>query len=83
MASRMKAELLDENLTRVCGVLSKLLDHDIFPWLNSGGQPTRASKYSNGKKGSKLSWPQNASIVTVLCSSIALKQRPCGLLGRT
>lgn len=40
LAARMKAELLDENLNRVCGVLSKLLDRDIFPWLDAGNDPT-------------------------------------------
>jgi hypothetical protein len=40
LASRMKAELLEENLTKVCSVLSKLLDHDIFPWLNAAKAPT-------------------------------------------
>jgi hypothetical protein len=40
LAARMKAELLDENLNKVCTVLSKLLDHDIFPWLNAKKEPT-------------------------------------------
>lgn len=40
LAARMKAELLDENLNKVCAVLSKLLDHDIFPWLESRKAPT-------------------------------------------
>jgi len=40
LASRMKAELLDENLTKVCRVLSKMLDRDIFPWLDAGKIPT-------------------------------------------
>lgn len=40
LAARMKAELLDENLNKVCAVLSKLLDHDIFPWLNAKKDPT-------------------------------------------
>jgi hypothetical protein len=40
LASRMKAELLDENLNKVCGVLAKLLDRDIFPWLEAGKTPT-------------------------------------------
>lgn len=40
LASRMKAELLDENLTKVCRVLTKLLDRDIFPWLEAGKDPT-------------------------------------------
>jgi hypothetical protein len=40
LASRMKAELLDENLSKVCTVLTKLLDRDIFPWLDAGTSPT-------------------------------------------
>ncbi len=40
LASRMKVELLDENLTRVCRVLTKLLDRDIFPWLDAAKNPT-------------------------------------------
>lgn len=40
LASRMKAELLEENLTKVCRVLSKLLDRDIFPWLDAAKDPT-------------------------------------------
>jgi hypothetical protein len=40
LAARMKAEILDENLEKVCAVLSKLLDRDIFPWLDAGKEPT-------------------------------------------
>lgn len=40
LAIRMKAELLQENLTRVCRILARLLDHDIFPWLDSGRSPS-------------------------------------------
>lgn len=40
LAARMKAELLDENLGKVCAVLSKLLDRDIFPWLDAKKDPT-------------------------------------------
>jgi len=40
LAARMQAQLLDENLTRVCRVLTKLLDRDIFPWLDSAQEPT-------------------------------------------
>lgn len=40
LAVRMKAELLDENLGKVCRVLTKLLDRDIFPWLDAGKEPT-------------------------------------------
>lgn len=40
LAARMKAELLDENLTRVSRVISRLLDRDIFPWLDAGKDPS-------------------------------------------
>jgi hypothetical protein len=40
LAVRMKPELLAEHLGAVCRVLMKLLDVDIFPWLNSGETPT-------------------------------------------
>jgi hypothetical protein len=40
LAVRMKPELLSEHLGSVCRVLTKLLDHDIFPWLGLGNQPT-------------------------------------------
>ncbi|MCC6426840.1 MAG: XamI family restriction endonuclease [Phycisphaerales bacterium] len=39
LAARMKAELLDENLGKVCRVLTKLLDRDIFPWLDARKDP--------------------------------------------
>jgi len=40
LATRMRAELLDENLNKICAVLSKLLDRDIFPWLDGKKDPT-------------------------------------------
>lgn len=40
LAMRMRAELLAENLESVCRVISRLLDHDIFPWLGAGKAPT-------------------------------------------
>jgi hypothetical protein len=40
LAVRMKPELLAENLASVCHVLAKLLDRDIFPWLDAGKTPT-------------------------------------------
>ncbi len=40
LSVRMKAELLNENLNKVCAVLNKLLDRDIFPWLDAGKDPT-------------------------------------------
>ncbi len=40
LSVHMKAELVDENLNKVCRVLGKLLDRDIFPWLDAGTEPT-------------------------------------------
>ncbi|MGH8604462.1 MAG: XamI family restriction endonuclease, partial [Gammaproteobacteria bacterium] len=40
LAARMKAELIDENLNKICRVLAKLLDRDIFPWLDAAKDPT-------------------------------------------
>jgi hypothetical protein len=40
LAVRMKPELLGEHLGSVCRVLTRLLDRDIFPWLEAGAAPT-------------------------------------------
>lgn len=40
LAVRMKEEGLLANLGAVCGILSRLLDHDIFPWLAVAATPT-------------------------------------------
>ncbi|HUB24849.1 MAG TPA: XamI family restriction endonuclease [Tepidisphaeraceae bacterium] len=40
LAKRMKPELIAEHLGSVCRVISKLLDRDIFPWLEAGKGPT-------------------------------------------
>lgn len=40
LAVRMKPELLAAHLGLVCRVLTKLLDRDIFPWLDNGKAPT-------------------------------------------
>jgi hypothetical protein len=40
LSSRMKPELLAEHLGSVCRVLTRLLDRDIFPWLDAGKDPT-------------------------------------------
>lgn len=44
LASRMKEEVLLKNLTAVCGVLNKLLDRDIFPWIDAGTVPTELER---------------------------------------
>ncbi len=40
LAPRMDRKALDENLGKICRVLRKLLDRDIFPWLDAGEAPT-------------------------------------------
>jgi hypothetical protein len=40
LAVRMKPELLAEHLGAICRVLIKLLDRDIFPWLDAAKVPT-------------------------------------------
>lgn len=40
LAPRMMQGSLEDNLAKVCCVLSKLLDRDIFPWLDAGQHPT-------------------------------------------
>lgn len=77
LAARMKAELLDENLGNVCRVLTKLLDRDIFPWLDAGKHPTEHER-------------DRASTIVAdrLCSAVAnpivrnaQEQRQLALLG--
>lgn len=38
---RMSAEELVENLTRIAEIISELADRDLFPWLETGGEPSR------------------------------------------
>ncbi len=40
LAKRMNPELLNGHLESICRVLTKLLDRDIFPWLDTGKGPT-------------------------------------------
>lgn len=40
LAPRMKEELLLKHLGSVCAILTKLLDRDIFPWLDGNTDPT-------------------------------------------
>ncbi len=60
LAARMKTELIDENLNKVCRVLAKLLDRDIFPWLDAAKDPTDHER-------------QRASTIVAdrLCSAVA------------
>jgi hypothetical protein len=60
LASRMRDELLEENLARICRVLTKLLDHDVFPWLDADSVPSEHER------------DRAATIVADrLCSSVA------------
>jgi hypothetical protein len=40
IAVRMSATALHENLQRVCGTVKKMLDVDIFPWLERKSAPS-------------------------------------------
>ncbi|MGA3346029.1 MAG: XamI family restriction endonuclease [Terracidiphilus sp.] len=42
---RLSTELLAEHLGKISGVLSKLLDTDIFPWLAEKRRPTEEERY--------------------------------------
>lgn len=77
LAARMKAELVDEDLRKICRVLTRLLDRDIFPWLGAGTEPTDLER-------------ERASTVVAdrLCSAVAnpivrnaQEQRQLALIG--
>ena len=57
---RMKGEELDSHLMRICRILTKLLDRDIFPWLDAAKDPTEHER-------------ERASTIVAdrLCSAIA------------
>ena len=42
---QLAPELLDEHLSRISGVISKMLDVDIFPWLGEKRRPTEEERY--------------------------------------
>ena len=41
---RMPRQILDENLTRICGIFSQMLDIDIFPWLAAKERPSKQER---------------------------------------
>lgn len=60
LPKRLAAHELDEQLSRICRVLIRLLDRDIFPWLAQGNRPTATER------------DRAASIVADrLCSAVA------------
>jgi hypothetical protein len=42
---RLQNSLLADNLKRICGILARLLDQDIFPWLETGRDPSDGERY--------------------------------------
>lgn len=42
---RLSPKLLEEHLTRISGIISKMLDVDIFPWLVEKRIPTQEERY--------------------------------------
>src|SRR3990167_9405531 len=40
LPARMNADDLDSELTKLCRIVSRLLDRDIFPWLGAAKTPT-------------------------------------------
>ncbi len=42
---RLSPKLLDEHLAKICGVIAKMLDADIFPWLGENRTPSGEERY--------------------------------------
>ena len=62
LAKRMSPVDLDKNLTKVCDIVRRLLDHDIFPWLDG----------SKSRQATDLERDRAATIVADrLCSAVA------------
>jgi hypothetical protein len=57
LASRMAPEVLEENLTKVCQVLGKLLDRDIFPWLDAHQEPSANGRPRLSPTACAARWP--------------------------
>ena len=45
LPARMSRPELDDNLIRIVGIITRMLDSDIFPWLESGNQPTGKQRH--------------------------------------
>lgn len=41
----LSPELLDQHLGKIAGILSRMLDVDIFPWIEEKRKPTKAERY--------------------------------------
>jgi hypothetical protein len=42
---RLQKSVLADNLKSICGILARLLDKDIFPWLETGKDPSEEERY--------------------------------------
>lgn len=78
LAARMSVEQLDKNLNKVCLVLQRLLDRDIFPWLEAGKKPTNHERIR-----------ASTIVADRLCSAVAnpivrnaQEQRQLALIGK-
>src|SRR5581483_829219 len=45
LPAQMKKEDLEAHLKKITGILSQMLDVDIFPWLEEKGKPTKEERY--------------------------------------
>ena len=67
--SRMSETDLNAELTKLCRVISKLLDRDIFPWLGAGKTPTNAER----ERASTIVADRLCSAVATDCMSLKSK----------
>jgi hypothetical protein len=44
LPARLSTSEIHEALSRICAVISQLLDHDVFPWLSNGAQPSQQER---------------------------------------
>lgn len=62
LATRMTPSVQEANLTKICDIVSRLLDHDIFPWLDG----------VNSRKATDFERDRAATVVADrLCSAVA------------
>lgn len=45
LPARMDAATLDAHLARICEIIGRMLDKDIFPWIEAKGAPTVAERH--------------------------------------
>lgn len=77
LPARMDDALLDEHLGSICGVLSALLDRDIFPWLDARKSPSDQER----DRASTIVADRLCSTVANPIIRIAQEQRQLALIG--